>query len=289
MKAAEFSFARPETIDEVLTLLRSADGDARLLAGGQSLVPMLHMRLVQPSLVIDLGRVDGLSAGDIDGAWLRVGAMTRYSRLERDPLVAANTPLLTSAVRLIGDRQVRNCGTLGGSICQADPVGEMPLVALALDAEVLVRSDSTERTIPIDEFLIGAYSTDLDETEMVEAIRFPLGPHRAIIKEITRRHNDFAVVSIAITAIPVGDLFTNVRVAISGIDDRAILADDAMAILEGTTLDDTVIATAVHACVDLGDPATDVRASADYRRRLIEVHLRRTLERFRDGRGTVGV
>lgn len=290
MKAAAFEFRRPATLDETLALLQDRGGESRVLAGGQSLVPMLHMRLVQPELVIDLERVEGLAGVSLEDDAVRIGAMTRYAELERTSAIAAHAPLIGAAVRRIGDRQVRNRGTIGGSLAQADPVGEMPLVCLALDAAVVVRSADGTRTIPVDELLLGAYTTDVEEDELITAVQVPRRPRRCALHEVVRRHNDFAVLAIAVSVEPRDDgSFHDVRIAIAGLDDRALLAEDAMRALEGTSLDDDACAAAALDCATLGDPPSDVRASADYRRHLAAVHVQRVLTRVRSTEGCVGV
>ncbi|MGI9116956.1 MAG: FAD binding domain-containing protein [Gaiellales bacterium] len=290
MKAAVFDLQRPATLDEALALLQEHGGDARLLAGGQSLVPMLHMRLVQPAVVVDLERIEGLAGLSLEGDGVRIGAMTRYAALERDALIAERLPLLATAMRCIGDRQVRNRGTIGGSLAQADPLGEMPLICLALDAAVILRSSDGERAVPIDDFLLGAYTTELEEDEMIVAVHVPFADRRCVLHEITRRHNDFAVLALAATAVPSGDgSFADVRVAIAGMDDRALLAEDAMRELEGSGFEDDRCAQAASLCAAIGDPLSDVRASADYRRQLASVHGRRTFTRIRTAEGALGV
>jgi len=214
--------------------------------------------------------------------------MATYSAIEASDLLATELPLLPGAVRHVGDRQVRNRGTIGGSLAQADPVGEMPLTCLALDATVEARSAAGHREIPIDEFLIGAYTTDLEPEEILVGVRFARRPRRCLIHEVVRRHNDFAVLALVVSAEPDGGIWQGVRIAVAGMDDRALLVEDAMAALEGTDLGDGAVAEAIAACDGFGDPASDVRASEDYRRHLFRVHLRRCLEQLRDGRGTLG-
>lgn len=289
MKAASFAYARPDSLEQALEILRDAD-DARVLAGGQSLVPMLHMRLVRPTTVVDINRVSGLDDICVEDDHVVIGAMTTYSAIEGSHVLAAELPLLPAAVRYVGDRQVRNRGTIGGSLAQADPVGEMPLVCLALDATIEARSADGARQIGIDDHLVGAYTTDLEPEEVLVGVRVARRPRRCLIHEIARRHNDFAVLAIAIAATPTdAGTWQDVRIAVAGMDDRALLALDAMAALEGTDLGNDAITAAVATTADLGDPANDVRASEDYRRHLFDVHLGRCLARLREGVGTVGV
>ena len=286
MKSPTFAYVRPESLAGALDLLHTAGPDARVLAGGQSLLPMLHMRLVRPETIIDINQIADLAGIELDDATLKIGAMTRYAVLEDDPLVARHAPLLATAVRLIGDRQIRNRGTIGGSLAQADPLGEMALVCLALDASIGIRSAAGERVLPVDELLLGAYTTDLEDEELLVDVRIPLRPRRGLVHEVTRRHNDFAVVALAVIGEQTASgTWTELRIAIAGLDDRALLATEAAASLTGGELDDAAIAAAAASCAALGDPASDIRASDEYRRHLIGVHVARVLRRLRSGEG----
>jgi CO/xanthine dehydrogenase FAD-binding subunit len=191
-----------------------------------------------------------------------------------------------SATKRIGDRQVRNRGTLGGSLAQADPTGEMPLVSLALEATVHVASIRGTRRIPVTEFLVGSYETSLAPDELVTEVEFPPAPQVCTLSEVTRKHNDFALLGVAVTARPLeGGGWSGVRVALSGVADHAVLAARAGELLEGSDLSEDVIAAAADACRDVIDPPDDVRASADYRRHLVRVHVERALRRIRNDRG----
>ena len=251
MKPARFAYARPETVDDAVGLLAEHEGGARVLAGGQSLVPMLHMRLMQPSAVVDINRLVELDHIEPDGDDVVIGALTRYSTLERSDLVADRLPLVRDVVRYVGDRQIRNRGTIGGALAQADPVGEIPLACLALDATVVARGTGGTRDIPIADFVLGPYTTALEPGELLVEVRIPRqpGPHRFF--ELGRRHNDFAVIAIAVVGT---------RIAIAGGDDRPILVEGSVEDVLGVI-----------------DPPDDVRASAEYRRHLIGVHLERLL------------
>jgi len=284
VKPAPFEYIRAESVSGAVTALAEHPGSARLLAGGQSLVPMLHMRLMRPAVIVDINRVPGLDQISDRGDHITVGPMVRYSTIERSPLVAKRLGLLAHVTRHIGDRQVRNRGTIGGSLAQADPTGEMPLACLALDAAVVAATREGRREIPIGEFLHGPYMTALGLDEMIIELRFP-GPAREFaFREIVRRHNDFAVLAIAATGVrSAGGTLSGVRVAIAGIDDHAVLVHEAGTLLEGGALDDERIAAAARACADAADPPSDVRASAEYRRHLVGVHVPRVLRALRAG------
>jgi carbon-monoxide dehydrogenase medium subunit len=288
VKPAPFEYRRAESVEEAVTLLSEYDGMARVLAGGQSLLPMLHMRLMRPALIIDINRIPGLDRIAAAGAATRIGALVRYSALERSPVIGERLPLVTSATRRIGDRQVRNRGTLGGSLSQADPTGEMPLVSLALGATVHAASVRGTRRIPVEEFLRGSYETSLAFDELVTEVAFPPAPQVCTLSEVTRKHNDFAVLGVAVTATPRDHgCWSGVRLALSGVADHAVVATRAGELLEGTVLSDAEIAAAADACQDVIDPPDDVRASADYRRHLVGVHVERALRRIRDERGAL--
>jgi carbon-monoxide dehydrogenase medium subunit len=176
MKPAAFAYERPGTLGEALEALARHGSDARPLAGGQSLVPMLSLRLARPALLVDLGRLAGLDELVVRNGAVEIGAMVRQRRLERDPLVAQHVPVLAAATRYVGHPSIRNRGTLGGSLAHADPSAEYPAVALAVDAEMVVRSARGERTIPARDFFLGPFTTALAEGELLVAIRFPALP-----------------------------------------------------------------------------------------------------------------
>jgi aerobic carbon-monoxide dehydrogenase medium subunit len=287
MKSAPFSYERPESVQETLEILERHGGMARVLAGGQSLAPMLQMRLMQLTAVVDINRLPGLDQVRAEGALTIFGPLVRYSEIERSPLVSERLPLLRHVVRYVGDPQVRNRGTLGGSLAQADPTGEMPVASLALDATIVAASVSGNREIPIDEFLVGSYATALEPEEMLTEVRFPPAPDAFVFLERNRKHNDFAVINIAVVGRRDGDRrWSGLRIALGGVNDRAVLAAEAAAQLEGTALEDEVIERAAQSALDVVDPPSDVRGTAEYRRHLVPVYVRRALMELRgDGVG----
>lgn len=279
MKPAAFDYVRPSTVAEAVETLAAHGGLARVLAGGQSLVPMLGMRIMRPSALVD---VNGLGAelGRIDGAggMTTIGALVRYAELESSPVIAERLPLLQQAVRFVGDRQVRNRGTLGGALAQSDPTGEMALASLALGAEVVARSVRGERVIPIESFFAGSYASALELDELLVALRFPPAPAHCRFFEVNRKHNDFALLSVAIVGGADGDgRWRGVRIGLGGVDDRPVLARAAAELLEGRRWDAALIAEAAALAADDIDPPDDVRASAEYRRHLVPIHVRRLL------------
>ena len=282
MKAAPFGYHRASSIAEAVGYLEVYEGSARVLAGGQSLVPMMNMRLLRPDAVIDINGIAELEEIRVVGDTTEVGAMVRYATLERSPIVAERLPLLTRVVRHIGDRQIRNRGTLGGSLVQGDPTGEMPLACLALGARVRVVGPAGAREIPMEEFYEGSYATVLDPCEVVTEIVFRTHPAHIAFAECCRRHNDFAVISVACVGnrAPTGE-WSDVRVALGGVGDGPVLAEAANELLHGSRLSDEDIALAAAAALEAVDPPSDIRASAEYRLHLVPIYVRRVLNELR--------
>ena len=283
MKSAPFTYVRPASVEEALHVLDEQAGAARILAGGQSLVPMLQMRLMQLDALVDINRLPGLDEVRAAGAETIFGPLVRYATIERLPLVAERLPLLQCVMRFVGDPQIRNRGTIGGSLAQADPTGEVPLACLALDATIVAASVSGTREILIDDFLVSSYTTALEPGEMITEIRFPLAPHHFAFLERNRKHNDFAVVNVAVVGRRGSDGgWSDLRIALGGVSDRVVLAVESAALLEGTTLEEDAIAQAAQLALDVIDPPTDVRGTAEYRRHLVPVYVRRALSKLRD-------
>jgi len=278
MKAADFLYHRPGSVAEAAALLHDYGGDARILAGGQSLVPMLNLRLWRPAALIDINRIEGLDGIDLLPDATVLGARLRYDRIEHDPRIADRLPLLARMIRSVGDRQVRHRGTVGGAMIQADPTGEMALGALVLGARLRLVSRAGERHVPAEEFFLGSYATAARPDEMLVSIRYPLQPAGFRFFEINRRHNDFAVLSIAVVGDRAADgTWHGLRIGLGGVDETPVLAREAIALAEGTTLDPGIAAAAAEAAAAAISPPDDIRASADYRRHLVTVHLARVL------------
>ncbi|MDR3487438.1 MAG: xanthine dehydrogenase family protein subunit M [Bradyrhizobium sp.] len=282
MKAADFIYHRALSIDEAVRLLRDYDGSARILAGGQSLVPMLNMRLLRPAALIDVNGIEELSGIEIRGEETVLGALVRHYMVETSPVIAARLPLLARMIRNVADRQVRNRGTIGGSLVQGDPTGEMPLGCLVLGAQVQVLGPNGTREIDMRNFYEGSYAAALAPDEMLREIIFPKPPAHFAFHELNRRHNDFAVLSIA----AIGDrgddgIWHNVRLGLGGVHDTPILIDEASGLLEGTRLSDADLAAAGDAAERASAPPSDMRASEEYRRHLIKVYVPRVLRSLR--------
>jgi aerobic carbon-monoxide dehydrogenase medium subunit len=282
VKPAVFAYHRPTSVAEAVAHLGEHAGGARVLAGGQSLVPMLNMRLWRPAALVDINDVDELDDITVDGDRTVLGALVRYSTVERSALVAERLPLLSRIVTHIGDRQVRNRGTVGGALVQGDPTGEMPLACLVLGAVVTAVGPRGTRRIPLAEFYTGSYATALELDELVTAVEFPRHPQHVAFGEMCRKHNDFAVLSVVATGDRGDDgRWQNVRIALGGVADTPVLAAAAGDALAGTELTDADLETAAQAALEVIDPPTDVRATAEYRRHLVPVYVRRVLTELR--------
>lgn len=292
MKPVAFSYQRPESVAAALELLAAGDGEARPLAGGQSLVPMLNMRLARPAALIDLNRLDDLAQVRVDGDGLRIGAMVRQRAVEADARLAASNPLLGAVVRQIGHVTNRNRGTVGGSICHADPAAELPALALLFDAELHVASVRGRRALAARDFFDGSFSTVLADDELLTEVRLPqLEPGGGwAVAEFTRRGGDFAIAgALATLSVDAEDTVTACRLAAFGVGARPVRLAAAEQLMTGATLDDELVAAAADSARGEVEPRSDGFASARYRRELVAVMCRRALRaawaRSTNGRG----
>ena len=281
MKPPPFDYVAPATVGEAVSLLAQHEGEAKVLAGGQSLMPLLNMRLARPGLLVDLGRASGLDYIREDADGLAIGAMTTQRAVERAPLVASRNPLLHAAIRFIAHPQIRNRGTIGGSIAHADPAAECPAIALATDAELRVVGPSGERTIPAADFFVTYLTTVLAPTELLTEVRFPAFPDGGgwSFMEIARRHGDFALAgAVAIVTLDRGGRCASARLVLFGVGSTPLRARAAEDALRGEKPSEKLFEHAagkVTAVVD--EPLSDVHASAEFRRHLAAVLARRSL------------
>lgn len=282
MKPAPFAYARPDSLDEALAVLAEHD-DAKALAGGQSLVPAMNFRLAQPTMLVDLNGIRELSGVEEAEEGLTIGAMTRHRELERSPLVARMSPLLSETMPFIAHPPIRTRGTIGGSLAHADPAAELPAVMLALDAAIGVRSRAGGRTIPAAEFFVGLYATALAAGELVVKVSVPAMPPGAgwAFDEVARRHGDYALAgAAAVVALDGGGVVRTARIALLSVHDRPILAVESGHTLVGERPTPEAIAAAAAAAANRdADPSSDIHASRDYRRHLASVLVRRVLTR----------
>jgi CO/xanthine dehydrogenase FAD-binding subunit len=282
MKPAPFDYVRPDSLGEACRLL-AGDEDARLIAGGQTLVPMLAMRLARPAKLIDILRLPELAGIREEAGAVIVGATTRQAQAERDPVIRTSVPMLARVLPWVGHPPTRNRGTVGGSIANADPSAEIPLVAVTLGADILLATTDGPTSTPADDFFIGPMLTTIGQGECVSAIRFPVWPHRRIgvgFFEISARRSDFAFVAAAAqVALDDEGRCLEVALGVGGVGDRPLRLD--VSSLVGTELDAASVAAAVNAAAGELDATSDLHASAAYRRRVASVLCMRALEQAR--------
>jgi carbon-monoxide dehydrogenase medium subunit len=280
VKPAPFDHAAPETFEEALTLKADAGDDALVLAGGQSLIPLLALRLASPALLVDLNRIGSLASIRLEEGWLSVGAMTRHRDVEEFAEQGERIPILSDALPLIGHRAIRNRGTVGGSIAHADPAAEWPGLALALDATVQAAGPRGTRSIAAEDFFLGPFTTALAPDELVREIRFrlPGAGSRSAFVEHSRRYGDFALVGAAVVVeVGVDEVVSTARISLIGVGGTVIRAHDGERALEGGSFADPDIEAAAAACRAAVDPPSSVQASSEYRRHLVGVLVGRAL------------
>jgi len=276
MKASAFSYARATSVVNALELLVAHGDKAKVLSGGQSLMPAMNLRLISPELIVDIGEIAELRGIAVRGGVLSIGALTRHVDLLRSPEITAHAPLLTEAVAYVAHPAIRNRGTLGGSLAHADPASELPACIVALDATIIVRGQTGERRITAGDFFTGIYETALSAQELLVAVELPVAQKNSahFFHEFARRHGDYAIAGLAAQAIVQGGLFTDLRTAFFAVGDRPILAKAATALINiGIT--PAVLAEASTALGEELDPQEDQQASAAMRRHLAKILLAR--------------
>jgi len=273
VKPAKFEYHTPASVDEALAILGRYDGEARVLAGGQSLVPLMNFRLATPRAIVDLNRIAELAYVGEDGDIVRIGSMTRQRRLEFEPLVAAKLPLLREALRWVGHLPTRSRGTIGGSIAHADPSAEIPMVLQALEGEIVARGSQGERRIAAQDLFHAALTTSLAPLEIITEVRLPAMPAQAgyAVEEFARRKGDFAIAAVAVTLVRDGERCTKARLATAGVGPIPIRLRDAEAVLEHKGLSEDAITEAADKATAEVDPVSDLNGSAEYRRHLTGV------------------
>jgi carbon-monoxide dehydrogenase medium subunit len=281
MKLPPFEYACPSTVKEAVALLASRQGDAKALAGGQSLVPMMAFRVAQPALLVDLRKLPGLREIKIGADGVRLGAMVRWRDIQDDKRLATAHPLLKAAIEHVAHYQIRNRGTVGGSVAHADPAAEMPGVAVACEAEIAVVGQAGARTVKAKDFFLGALTTALQPDEIITEIRLPAWPagRRFGFQEFARRRGDFAMSGIALFYDSDGSgKAANAHIGVIGVGDRPRRLASAEAALNGKAVDDAVIARVGEAASADVEPQDDIHASAAYRRSLTGTLAERALK-----------
>ena len=269
MKASAFSYIKPSTVQETLALLAAHGEGAKLLSGGQSLMPALNLRLSAPEWLIDIGGLDVLRGISVSVGVVRIAAITRHVELLRSSEVADNAPLLAQAMAHVAHPAIRNKGTLGGNLAHADPASEMPACIVALDAVLVARNAQRERRIPATEFFTGVYETVLAPDEMLMAIEVPVAKPGQVhfFHEYCRRSGDYAIVGLAASAVVEGDRFADLRLGFFAVGDRPLLAEAASELI-GKPVDAAALAAAQAALARELDPQEDQQASALMRRHM---------------------
>ena len=280
MKPAPFSYYCPESLDEAVGLLDEHGDDGKILAGGQSLMPLMSLRLARPAVIVDLNRVPGLDrvAAHGDGG-LSIGALTRQRALERDADLPARNPLLAAAVPLIGHFQIRNRGTVGGSLVHADPAAELPAVSVALGAEFVLASAAGERVVSAEDFYLGYMATACEANEVLTEVRIPAWKAGRLwaIDEVSRRKGDFAMVGVALWADLNGGACEDARITLFGVGGRPVRVEKAEQRLKGAALDDATLKEVERIVFEELEPDSDIHASALYRKEVGGVLTRRAL------------
>lgn len=287
MKAPPFDFVRASSVPEVLSLLARHGDDARILAGGQTLLATLNMRLSEPRLLVDINDLPGLSGISLQNGYVRIGALTRHGEIEDSPVVRRHMPLLAQAAPHVAHRAIRNRGTLGGSIAFADPAAEWPTCAVALDARIVVIGPQGERRIAAADFFVDLYTTALAPGEIITACEFPTPaqPRRHVFDELTRRHGDYAIVGLAASAHVEDDRLHDMRLVFLGTGNIPMRARGAEAALEGSpldngALDNGALDAARQALAQELKPVADLYHSPEAKLHLASVLMRRLAHRL---------
>jgi carbon-monoxide dehydrogenase medium subunit len=282
VKAPSFDYIKPTSLAEVFSLLEIHGDDARIIAGGQTLLATLNMRLSEPRLLVDINAIPGLSGISLQSDCVRIGALTRHSEIEDSALVAKHAPLLAMAAPLIAHRAIRNRGTLGGSIAFADPAAEWPTCAVALDANIVLASRGHERRVKAGDFFEDLYTTAMAPDEIITVCEFPLQPPlmRFAFDELARRHGDYAIVGLAAGGQLVDGMLRQVRLVFLGTGNIPLRARAAEAAIDGKALNGETFHAACAALAGELHPAADLYNSAEAKLHLASVLMRRLVQRL---------
>jgi aerobic carbon-monoxide dehydrogenase medium subunit len=280
VKPAAFEFRRASTVEDAIGQLEELGDDAKLLAGGQSLVPMMNFRLVRPSALVDVNSIAELQYIEPDGEALRIGALTphRWVELMEDSELLERFGVLKRAARWVGHYPIRTRGTFGGSIAHADPSAEWCMLAVLLDAEIIAVGSEGERIIPASEFFYGFFMTALEPDDMIVEVRFPKPAPHAAIQEFARRAGDFAIVSAAVSVNVDGGKSRSASIVLGGVADVPLRVEEAEKVLEGAEIGPEAFEEAGQEAARIIDPASDIHGSAEYRRDLAAVLVKRALK-----------
>jgi aerobic carbon-monoxide dehydrogenase medium subunit len=291
MFPAKFEYHAPSTLDEAIKLLADGDGDVKVLAGGHSLLPLMKLRLAQPKALVDISKISGLSGVKTGGGWVAVGALTTHAQVATSEEIKSKLPLLAECAATVGDLQVRNCGTLGGSLAHADPAGDLPAAALALNAEMKLRGPNGERGVKAQDFFVGLLTSALETNEILTEVHMrelPANSGSAYLK-FDHPASHYAICGVAVVLTVEDGHISDARVAITGVADKAYRAEAVEAVLKGHHPDaETITAAAQHAAEGV-EALGDLHASSEYRAHLARVYTRRALEAAAARVGNIGV
>jgi aerobic carbon-monoxide dehydrogenase medium subunit len=282
MIPAAFEYLRPKTIPEAIGFLQQYGDDAKILSGGQSLIPMMKFRLARPAYLIDINRISGLSYIREEGGYLKIGGLTREAELENSPLIHAKYPILADTSRVIADPQIRNLATLAGNLAHGDPANDHPATMMALRAEIVAMGPGGERVLPVDGFFVTLFTTQLEHDEIVTEIRIPIPPQRSggAYFKLERKVGDFATAAAAAQlTIDGSDACQSVGIGLTNVGATPIRAARAEEFLRGKTLDEASIKQAAQLAAEEAQPSSDLRGPEEYKRALVKELTRRALTR----------
>jgi len=282
MKSAAFDYVKPESLTEALGLLAEAGEDARLIAGGQTLLATLNMRLSEPSILIDITNLSELKGIKLDGKCLRIGALVTHTEIEDSDLIAKHAPLLKAAVPHIAHRAIRNLGTWGGSLAYGDPAAEWPACSLTLDATMIIHGPSGERKVAAKDFFIDLYTTSLASDDILVATEIPVsdGAQVFCFQELARRHGDYAVAGLAAVAQKQGDVLTQCKFTFFSVGATPVMAFKAQALIDGKKLNEQLISDAVKVARAEIETIADLTNSAEAKQHLVGVLIERALKQM---------
>ncbi|HEV8686379.1 MAG TPA: xanthine dehydrogenase family protein subunit M [Gaiellaceae bacterium] len=285
MYPSSFEYFAPSTLDEALSILDRYGDEAKVLAGGQSLIPLMKLRFAAPGVLVDINRIEGLDTLEEGDGKLRIGALVRHKTCERSPLLRGRFGVLGDAAKQISDPIVRNLGTVAGSLAHADPQGDWGSVMLATRAEIVARSSSGERTIAADDFFQGPFTTALQPNEIVTEVRIPdPGTGAGTYFKLERKVGDFATAGVAVHVAFSNGSVGSAGIALTGVGPRNLRATQAEQALSGRALDDAAIDEASRLAAEAAEPRADVRGSEEYKRNAVRVLTARALRKARDNR-----
>jgi carbon-monoxide dehydrogenase medium subunit len=279
MKPAKFDYVSPSTVEAAIEALVASNGEGKVLAGGQSLLPLLNFRMARPTVLVDLNRIEGLSYIEDRGDRIAVGALTRQRELEHSPLIASKLPVISAAMRYVAHLAIRNRGTIGGSLSHADPAAELPMLATFYEARIAIQGPSGRRTIAPGEFFVDALTNCLEPEEIVVEIEFPILKQDGwAFEEVARRFGDFALASIAVSVRRAVSGLEAARVAVMGVADTPLRLREAEDELVAMELDDRTADRFAEIVASQVSPNDDLHASAEYRRHLLAQLASRALQ-----------